>query len=207
MHSGLFDYIVGFTAPGVSPQMVMSPVNVAIKSIHCSGRDPRQAFEDAFTANPDGLSHSPIVIVTRVDSPASTSHAWHATQLVYSRPASHPWGYIPQCPSCKGKGHVTVATNRKKLPKQIENHGEIQLTCNQCNTRKPYFHRPKFVVPIDRSPFFFKIKWPLSEVELGMILGHVGVDGEFVKSWPPRPPADAAGSGRAKRKVYPMGRR
>ena len=205
MHSGLFDFILGFTAPGVSPHMVMTPVNVALKSIHCFGRDPRQAFEDAFTANPDGLSHSPIVIVTRVDSPASTSHAWHVVQLVYSRPASHPWGYIPQCPSCKGKGHITVATNRKRLPKHIENHGEIQLTCNQCNTRKHYFHRPEFLEPINRSPFFFKIKWPLSKVELGRILGHLGDDGNFVSSWPPRPPTLAASAGGAKKQGYLIG--
>lgn len=35
--SGLFDYIVGFTAPGVSPHMIMTAINMAVKSIHFYG--------------------------------------------------------------------------------------------------------------------------------------------------------------------------
>lgn len=130
-------------------------LRLALGDIFTRGRDPWDSLSNYCTVTPMALEHTTIVLIDKDDFGTVRGR-----QIVYSRPADRPWGFVPRCgkkdcPSRLGEAYGK-ATNRQ------EPHRWMRMTCQICRFHSGWIKRPEWITPIRNHSYYFCTPWPVT---------------------------------------------
>jgi hypothetical protein len=156
--SGLFDFVLGFSAVSVLPLTVMPRVLVFVKDVFLNRKHPYDTYSYVFN-DPKLATATPINLIYRDGAQVLSK------QIVYSHYSGRMWGIEPNCgnPDCPNiPGNIKYRTQSSN---RHHNHDFIKCECLHCHWSTPaYVERPHWLKPL-KDRFFFVHDYPLSETQ------------------------------------------
>ncbi|KAG9310615.1 hypothetical protein JVU11DRAFT_9182 [Chiua virens] len=158
VETGKFDFIIGFSASSVQPNLVMPFMLEVVNEIYVNRTPVEEVFQREIPRHWDLLKHTPVVLVSKTDGARLISRRY-----ILSLPPWTLWGLVPMCGNeeCHaGPGNIKVNT-----PTRRKTHDVAKFKCNKCQWTSGYIARPGFLKPILPTHLFFYHDFPLSDAD------------------------------------------